>query len=121
MIPEPFKDESIDTMERFKHLLETIFNEYDNLEKEQELFRVRHDFPVLAIIVEYLMTTTIFHMKSTNLLFATLERLPKTDEFNQVKQELKKIRSEALSALIPIKKLAQDLEESKNKKVDYIG
>ncbi|MFQ5782515.1 MAG: hypothetical protein ACE5GR_05620 [Nitrosopumilus sp.] len=120
----PFNDETIDTHEKFKNDMRKMSDEYfeiKNLSHDKIMYYMKYDLPILAIMNQVLFSTAIMQMKSINLMFSALERLPNNEEFNTVKKELEKQKKDTLETLLPIKKLSEQLEASKNKKVDYIG
>ncbi len=119
----PFDEDFIKQFTDFESALEgNWFKELDN-PKEHTGFLEQSQWKIHALqcTMRVLFTVVKFQMKDTNRIHSILEKLPNTDEFKAVKDELQQVREEALSALTPIKKLAQNLEESKNQKVDYIG
>lgn len=98
------------------------FNELDKPnENHSSVETPQWKIHTLQYALRTLYTVIDYQMHETNRMHSILEKLPDTDEFKAVKQELKQVREEALPALTAIKKLTENLEESKNKKVDYIG
>jgi len=60
-------------------------------------------------------------MSQTNKIKNIISKLPDHEEFKELKQEVETQKINSIETLLPIKKLADDLQESKNKKVDYVG
>ncbi len=98
------------------------FKELDN-PKEHTGFLEQPQWKIhsLQYAVRVLFMVIKTEMKETNRIHSILGKLPDTDEFKAIKQELKQIREEALASLIPIKKLSESMESSKNARPDYIG
>jgi hypothetical protein len=124
MTTEPFNDNAIKQLEKFKNYVNEIVEKYPNLmnKKHDEIvFHLKFDLQRLGLMTEALFSTVIYQAKQTNHLFSALEKLPNTIEFNELKQELEKQKQNTIETLLPLKKLAEDLEESKNKELSYIG
>lgn len=118
-----YNNEYIKSHEEFNKKLADIVSNYSVKDKslDDEMSNVIYDLPMMGIITQALFITTINQMKQINRLFSILENIPNNKEFEQVKQELEKQRKDSIETLLPIKKLSESLEASKNKKVDYIG
>lgn len=124
MTDEPFNDNMINLLEKFKNNMNETVKKYEDLrdkKNDEIIFHLKFDLPRMGIIMGLLLSTTIYQAKTINRLFSALERLPNTKEFDKLKQELEKQKISVTETLLPIKKLAEDLEESKNKELNYIG
>lgn len=119
----PFDEDFIKQVMDFDKALEgDWFTELDKPKEYPSLLeKPQWKIHALQISMRVLFTVIEYQMKESNRIRSILEKLPDTDEFKVVKEDLNQIREEAISTLAPIKKLAESMESSKNKKVDYIG
>ena len=105
-----------------KELEGNWLEELENPEKHKSFkSQPRWKIHSLQTATRVLFRVLNYQMNDANRIHSILEKLPDTEEFKAVKQELKQVREETISTLIPIKKLAESMESSKNKKLDYIG
>lgn len=124
MTPEPFIDDMIDNLEKFKddmNKIEKKYSDIGNKKPDEILFHVKFDLPRMALLSQALFSTVIYQAKMLNHLYSALEKLPNTTEFNELKHELEKQKKDTVETLLPIKKLSEALESSRNRKLDYIG
>ena len=75
----------------------------------------------LQYAVKMLYVIVRSEMLQTNKIKNIISKLPDREEFKGLKQEVETQKINSVETLLPIKKLADELQESKNKKVDYIG
>ncbi|QLH07423.1 hypothetical protein [Nitrosopumilus ureiphilus] len=100
--------------ENWQKMLNGMNNDEAISKIQYYLIDVQTAIKILYVVIEN-------EMKETNRIRVLLDKLPDTKEFEAVKHELAQQRKESIETLLPIKKLSEALEESKNRKVDYIG
>lgn len=117
-----YDDDFIKQVMGFNEPLEgNWFEELDKPEEHTSLTsKPQWKIHLLQYAVRVLFAVIKYQMKDANRIHSILEKLANKDDVEAIKEELKQVREEAVSALIPIKKLSKSLEESKNKKTDYI-
>lgn len=118
-----YGEDFIKKIMEFEYLLKSKQYERvrDASNTEELLFEMKQFIVDLATSIQVLYLVAKSEMKETDRIWALLEKLPKTKEFDQLKNELEQHRKDSIEVLLPIKKLAVALEESKNRKLDYIG
>jgi len=118
-----YDEDLLKTMDDYLEMIKGDWIEelHKTSDPDQVLSQLKLKIPRLQNTLQLLLIVTKFEMSQTNKMRDILSKLPDSEEFKELKQELEIQKNNVVETLLPIKKLADNLQESKNKEINYIG